>query len=167
MSFARSFSTSSSSSDSGSSSLPDRHSTEVVGYQLGEEIGAGTSGRVVLGRRISNPRDVIAVKIISKAHVGHFGNVEREVGVHLRLRHSNIIRLHNAIEGQHFAYVLLEYAASGDLFSVIRTYPSLPYPYPSPYPDASCTSHPSFSLSIACYLLLLLLPAMTSPQCRG
>jgi serine/threonine protein kinase len=44
----------------------------------------------------------------------------REVDIHKKLKHENIIRLHTSFEDSHFIYLVLEYAAKGNLFFIIR-----------------------------------------------
>lgn len=44
----------------------------------------------------------------------------REVDIHKRIKHENIVRLHAAIEDTQNLYLVLEYAAKGNLFYLIR-----------------------------------------------
>ena len=44
----------------------------------------------------------------------------REVDIHKRLKHENIIKLYTAIEDSNYIYLILEYAAKGNLFYIIR-----------------------------------------------
>jgi serine/threonine protein kinase len=44
----------------------------------------------------------------------------REVDIHKKLKHENIIRLYTSFEDSHFIYLVLEYAAKGNLFFIIR-----------------------------------------------
>lgn len=44
----------------------------------------------------------------------------REVEIHKRLKHENIIRLYTAVEDNNYIYLVLEYAAKGNLFYSIR-----------------------------------------------
>ena len=49
----------------------------------------------------------------------------REVEIHKRLDHENIIRLYTALEDEHCIYLVLEYAQKGNLFFLIRNKKSL------------------------------------------
>jgi serine/threonine protein kinase len=42
------------------------------------------------------------------------------VEIHKKLKHENIIRLYNSVEDDKFIYLVLEYAAKGNLFYLIR-----------------------------------------------
>ncbi len=44
----------------------------------------------------------------------------REIEIHKKLKHENIIRLFTSIEDQNFVYLILEYAERGNLFYLIR-----------------------------------------------
>ena len=44
----------------------------------------------------------------------------REVEIHKKLKHDNIIRLYTSLEDEKFIYLVLEYAAKGNLFYLIR-----------------------------------------------
>ena len=44
----------------------------------------------------------------------------REVEIHKKLKHDNIIRLYTSVEDEHFIYLILEYATMGNLFYLIR-----------------------------------------------
>lgn len=44
----------------------------------------------------------------------------REVEIHKKLSHENIIRLYTSLEDDHFIYLILEYAEKGNLFYLIR-----------------------------------------------
>lgn len=44
----------------------------------------------------------------------------REVDIHRRLKHENIIRLYNSLEDNNYIYLVLEYASKGNLFYLIR-----------------------------------------------
>jgi serine/threonine protein kinase len=45
----------------------------------------------------------------------------REVEIHKRLKHENIIRLYASAEDDKYLYLFLEYASKGNLFYLIRS----------------------------------------------
>lgn len=49
----------------------------------------------------------------------------REVDIHKKLSHENIIRLYTSLEDDEFIHLVLEYAAKGNLFYLIRHKKSL------------------------------------------
>lgn len=44
----------------------------------------------------------------------------REIEIHKRLKHENIIRLYTSVEDKDFIYLVLEYAEMGNLFFYVR-----------------------------------------------
>jgi len=62
---------------------------------------------------------VIAVKIISKQNTKARKTLEREIALHQCLHHENIIQLIKAVEDKNFVYMMMEYAAGGELFDKI------------------------------------------------
>lgn len=44
----------------------------------------------------------------------------KEVEIHKRLHHENIVRLYNYFEDKKYLYLILEYAPKGSLFTLIR-----------------------------------------------
>lgn len=67
---------------------------------------------------------LFAMKKIDKLSVANQkikASLMREVDIHKRLVHENIIRLYNSFEDDKFIYLVLEYAAKGNLFYLIRT----------------------------------------------
>jgi len=90
----------------------------VSGYILKETIGEGSNGKVKIAIN-SEDGEVIAVKIISKQNTKARKNLEREIALHQCLNHENIIQLKKAVEDKNFVYIMMEYAAGGELFDKI------------------------------------------------
>ncbi|ORX82219.1 Pkinase-domain-containing protein [Anaeromyces robustus] len=90
----------------------------VSGYILKETIGEGSNGKVKIAVHSENG-EVIAVKIISKQNTKARKNLEREIALHQCLHHENIIQLKKAVEDKNFVYMMMEYAAGGELFDKI------------------------------------------------
>ena len=70
----------------------------------------------------------LAIKKIEKLSLANKkikATLMREVEIHKRLSHENIIRLFNSVEDDKFIYLVLEYAAKGNLFYLIRNKKSL------------------------------------------
>jgi len=63
--------------------------------------------------------EIIAVKIISKQNTKARKTLEREIALHQCLHHENIIELKKAVEDKNFVYMMMEYAAGGELFDKI------------------------------------------------
>jgi serine/threonine-protein kinase Chk1 len=95
-----------------------------LGLELCEVIGEGANGKVRLAVHKSQDNvELLAVKIVKKAH-GNDGqalmkNLLKEVKIHQCLSHKNIAKLFSTTEDDHFVYLVMEYAAGGELFDRI------------------------------------------------
>ena len=84
-------------------------------------LGKGAYGEVKLAR-FRQTEDLYALKIIDKSVNNKNKNIDlmREVEIHSRLKHENIIRLLHHFEDKKRLYLILEYAEKGSLFHLIR-----------------------------------------------
>jgi serine/threonine protein kinase len=85
-------------------------------------LGKGAFGQVcLLKNKINN--QLYAVKVIEKASF-HSKSVIRaltsEIEIHKRLKHENIIEMHEYIDNGKTLYIIMEYAMNGNLFHLIR-----------------------------------------------
>jgi serine/threonine protein kinase len=86
-------------------------------------LGSGAFGEVYL---VKNRRDgkLFAVKQMDKSRILNTGAtldiIRREIDIHCRLIHENIIRLYSFSEDNSSFFLLMEYADSGSLFRKIR-----------------------------------------------
>jgi serine/threonine-protein kinase Chk1 len=68
-------------------------------------------------------RELLAVKIVRKGQGNDnqiiMKNLLKEVKIHGCLSHKNIIQLYNTTEDDSFVYLIMEYAAAGELFDRI------------------------------------------------
>ena len=88
-----------------------------------KSVGTGSYGEVdlVTHRRLGKK---LAVKKIDKQSLANKkirATLLREVEIHKQLRHDNIIRLYTSTEDEKYIYLVLEYAAKGNLFYLIRS----------------------------------------------
>lgn len=87
--------------------------------QLVSIIGSGSYGVVYLGRYVYTNR-YYAIKCVVDNPIS-----ENEISMHSALSgHSNILTLEKVVRERNFAFIIMEYATHGDLFSSI-TQPSL------------------------------------------
>jgi serine/threonine protein kinase len=90
-------------------------------------LGKGSIGNVWLVRH-KETQKLYALKTIKKSYLGTTSKaiqaalllLEKEVAIHRRLIHDNIIRLHDSAVGDEEVYMLLDYATQGTLFSFLR-----------------------------------------------
>ncbi|KAJ3325438.1 Chk1 protein kinase [Boothiomyces sp. JEL0866] len=100
-----------------------RLANEILGYELGEDIGEGGQARVRLGFNQRENR-YAAIKIIpkinSKGQVLDTTNAQKELKIHKSVSHKNIIKLFNAHQDDLAIFLIMEYAAGGELFDRIE-----------------------------------------------
>lgn len=85
--------------------------------QFGNNIGKGSFGSVCIGRINSKP---YAVKKIETKTRNNRISVEREIRIHSKLNHPNIVKLHNAYELNGVYYLVMEYVNGKTLLDVIK-----------------------------------------------
>ncbi|KAI9341536.1 Serine/threonine-protein kinase 6 [Zopfochytrium polystomum] len=91
-------------------------------FDVGRPLGRGKFGRVYLGRE-KKQGYVVALKILfkeelAKSHVEK--QLRREVEIQTHLRHPNILRLYGYFYDQKRVYLILEYAAQGEMYKHLR-----------------------------------------------
>jgi serine/threonine protein kinase len=85
-------------------------------------LGKGSYGEVELARQKKTGK-YLAIKKIDKQSIANKkikATLMREVEIHKKLKHDNIIRLYTSLEDEKYIYLVLEYAAKGNLFFMIR-----------------------------------------------
>ncbi|KAK8946820.1 CBL-interacting serine/threonine-protein kinase 11 [Platanthera zijinensis] len=92
-------------------------------YELGRLLGYGATAKVYLARNLNTGQSV-AIKCFSKHRISKTSlstHVFRELNVR-RLRHPNIIRLHEILASRSKIYFILDLVKGGDLFArLLRT----------------------------------------------
>ncbi|CAN6338863.1 unnamed protein product [Urochloa humidicola] len=95
-------------------------------YELGRLLGRGTFAKVYHARPVAGG-DPVAVKVLDKAEVmstpGMAPRVLREVAAMRRLRHPNVLRLHEVLATRAKVYLVMELAPGGDLLSRLASLP--------------------------------------------
>ena len=90
--------------------------------EFGKKLGEGSHGQVLAAEHTVSKRRV-AVKKIPKKDLVHKRvqeNLKREIRIHEQVYHENIVRLYNSLEDSQYIYLVMEYAAQGALFKIIR-----------------------------------------------
>ncbi|XP_043693808.1 CBL-interacting serine/threonine-protein kinase 4-like [Telopea speciosissima] len=90
-------------------------------YRLGRLLGRGSFAKVNYARSLADGSD-LAVKVIDKTKIINTTmepRVINEVSVMRRLRHPNIIRIHEVMATKSKMYLVIEYARGGELLSKI------------------------------------------------
>lgn len=86
-------------------------------------LGSGSYGEVFLAQHI-NDKKLFAMKVMEKEKILKQGVslqiIRQEIGIHLRLVHPNIIKMHSYNETKSCFLMVLDYAKNGNLYNVIR-----------------------------------------------
>ncbi|BBN18798.1 aurora kinase, other [Marchantia polymorpha subsp. ruderalis] len=91
-------------------------------FDIGKPLGRGKFGNVYLARE-KRSKYVVALKVLYKnqleqSQVEH--QLRREIEIQSHLRHPNILRLYGYFYDQARVYLILEYAAKGELYKELQ-----------------------------------------------
>jgi aurora kinase len=101
-----------------------RHRTwQLTDFDIGKPLGRGKFGNVYLARE-KGSRYIVALKVLFKNQLQQ-SNVEhqlrREIEIQSHLRHPNILRLYGYFYDATRVYLILEYAAKGELYKQLQS----------------------------------------------
>lgn len=99
-----------------------KKSWSLVNFDIGRPLGRGKFGNVYLARE-KETKFVIALKVLFKKQIATQGiehQVRREIEIQSHLRHPNILRMYGFFHDEARIYLILEYAAGGTLFNVLK-----------------------------------------------
>lgn len=95
---------------------------QLSDFDIGKPLGKGKFGNVYLARE-KKSQFIVALKVLFKAQLQQ-SNVEhqlrREVEIQAHLRHQNILRLYGYFYDKEKIYLILEYAAKGELYRELQ-----------------------------------------------
>jgi serine/threonine protein kinase len=96
--------------------------SDIQFHKKGGNLGKGAYGEVEMAvhKRLGIR---LAIKKIDKRSLANKkikATLMREVEIHKKLKHENIIRLYTSVEDSEYIYLILEYAEKGNLFFFIR-----------------------------------------------
>ncbi|KAI9313296.1 kinase-like domain-containing protein [Dichotomocladium elegans] len=97
-------------------------------FEIGKALGEGKFGRVYLAREKASGF-VVALKVLYKKELAKHGverQLRREVEIQGNLRHPNILRLYGYFHDEKRVFLILEYAARGELYKVLQEKQMLP-----------------------------------------
>ncbi|CAK9784356.1 kinase-like protein [Cutaneotrichosporon oleaginosum] len=91
----------------------------LAAFQIGRPLGKGKFGRVYLARTKAAPHFIVALKCLNKGEIVN-GRVEkqvrREIEIQQNLRHPNILRLYGYFHDSKRIFLIIEFAARGELY---------------------------------------------------
>ena len=91
-------------------------------FEIGKPLGEGKFGKVFLARE-KNTKFVVALKMLNKKQLVDNGlehQLRREVEIMANMRHPNILRLYGHFHDKTQIYLILEFAAQGELFKLLH-----------------------------------------------
>ncbi|PSC72353.1 Serine threonine-kinase Aurora-1 [Micractinium conductrix] len=107
-------------STSGAAAAPRRW--QLTDFDIGKPLGRGKFGNVYLARERKS-KYIVALKVLFKNQLQQ-SNVEhqlrREIEIQSHLRHPNILRLYGYFYDATRVYLILEYAARGELYKELQ-----------------------------------------------
>ncbi|KAL4858631.1 Serine/threonine-protein kinase Aurora-2 [Chlorella vulgaris] len=96
---------------------------QLTDFDIGKPLGRGKFGNVYLARERKS-KYIVALKVLFKNQLQQ-SNVEhqlrREIEIQSHLRHPNILRLYGYFYDQTRVYLILEYAARGELYKKLQS----------------------------------------------
>lgn len=87
-------------------------------FEVGRKLGSGKFGNVYLARE-KKTHFIVAIKVLFKTQLEKAGvehQLRREVEIQSNLRHVNVLRLFCYFYDEKRIYLVLEYAARGELY---------------------------------------------------
>ncbi|RSH91012.1 spindle assembly checkpoint kinase [Saitozyma podzolica] len=97
----------------------------LTAFTIGRPLGKGKFGRVYLARTKAAPHFIVALKCLHKSEIVA-GKVEkqvrREIEIQQNLRHPNILRLYGYFHDSKRIFLILEFAAKGELYKQLSKY---------------------------------------------
>ncbi|KAI3639590.1 hypothetical protein MIR68_002284 [Amoeboaphelidium protococcarum] len=104
-------------------------------FDIGRPLGRGKFGHVYLAREKTSGY-IVALKVLFKQELID-NNVEkqlrREIEIQSHLRHPNILRLYGYFYDSERVYLILEFAAQGELYKILRKVRRFPEPTAAKY----------------------------------
>ena len=95
---------------------------QIGNYQLGQEIGSGAFGKVLLGKHITTDEKV-AIKILDKIKLSKtpddYQLVKQELSILKIVKHKYIVRLFEILETSRYIFIVMEYCEGGDIMNYI------------------------------------------------
>ncbi|XP_055940034.1 serine/threonine-protein kinase Chk1-like [Argiope bruennichi] len=105
----------------------------VEGWSVVQVLGEGAYGEVQLVINNSTNEAVAVKHLDTRKEAAAASNIQKEVFIHRRLNHENIIKYFGHREEGPIHYIFLEYAAGGELFDRIEPDVGMPHPKAQKY----------------------------------
>lgn len=99
-----------------------KKSWKLQDFEIGNYLGKGKFGQVYLARE-KRTKYIVALKVLDKEQLKKEGvehQLRREIEIQSHLRHRNILRLYGYFYDRQKVYLILEYAAGGELYKQLQ-----------------------------------------------
>ena len=96
----------------------ERRKWSLQDFEIGKPLGNGKFGKVYLARE-KKTHFIVALKVLFKKQLTKAGVVHqlrREIEIQAHLRHPNVLRLYGYFHDATRIYLILEFAAKGELY---------------------------------------------------
>ncbi|KAJ2778591.1 spindle assembly checkpoint kinase [Coemansia javaensis] len=107
----------------------------VTDFDIGRVLGKGKFGRAYLARE-KNTNYICALKVLFKSELQESKiekQLRREVEIQTHLRHPHILRLYGYFHDEKRIYLILEYAARGEMYKLLQQQGSFAEPEAAKY----------------------------------
>lgn len=105
------------------SSQQQPRSWTLADFEIGRVLGRGKFGQVYLARE-KHSKQVVALKVLVKEQLRSHGvahQLRKEVEIHSRIRHHNILPLYATFQDETRVFLVLKHAGGGDLYKKLRS----------------------------------------------
>ncbi|KAJ1963226.1 spindle assembly checkpoint kinase [Dipsacomyces acuminosporus] len=119
----------------GSSSNGGSRRWSLADFDIGRVLGKGKFGRAYLARE-KNTNFICALKVMFKSELQESKiekQLRREVEIQTHLRHPHILRLYGYFHDEKRVYLILEYAAHGEMYKLLQKQGSFTEPEAAKY----------------------------------
>eukprot|EP00817_Percolomonadidae_sp_ATCC50343_P006989 CAMPEP_0117426580 /NCGR_PEP_ID=MMETSP0758-20121206/6647_1 /TAXON_ID=63605 /ORGANISM="Percolomonas cosmopolitus, Strain AE-1 (ATCC 50343)" /LENGTH=332 /DNA_ID=CAMNT_0005211797 /DNA_START=565 /DNA_END=1559 /DNA_ORIENTATION=- len=92
-------------------------------FEISKSLGRGKFGNVYLARE-KRTGYIVAIKVLQKEQILKEGvkhQIKREIEIQSHLRHKHILRLYAYFHDKERLYLVLEYAAKGEVYKVLKS----------------------------------------------
>lgn len=106
----------------GQEQQPHEKQWKMTDFDIGKPLGKGKFGNVYLARE-KQSKYVVALKVLFKKQLHDHGvehQLRREIEIQSHLRHPNILRLYGYFYDATRVYLILEFAAKGELYGYLK-----------------------------------------------
>lgn len=97
----------------------------IKDFDIGRPLGTGKFGHVYLARERQS-KCIVVLKALSKKQIfnaNYCQQIGREIEIQSHLNHENILKMYGYFWDAKRIYLILEYAADGELFKILKNQP--------------------------------------------